>query len=162
MFLGLPGPDPLVRGTVRIWIRIFPSSSKNSKKNLYFYCFVTSLWILIFEEWLNVPSKSTGNKQKKLDFLGCLEGHWQKEQDPEPDPNPLVKRAKDPRIRIRTNMSQIWTRYVPFTDKKLLNMGKSLAVDWFCYSVMSQNMFALKLTLQKGIKGIMPRDEYSF
>jgi hypothetical protein len=28
---------------VQIWIRILPLSIKNSKKNLYFYCFVTSL-----------------------------------------------------------------------------------------------------------------------
>jgi hypothetical protein len=36
MFLGLPDPhpDPLVKS--RIQIRILPSSSKNSKKNLYF------------------------------------------------------------------------------------------------------------------------------
>jgi hypothetical protein len=32
-----PDPDPLVRG-----IRILLSFSKNSKKNLDFYCFVTS------------------------------------------------------------------------------------------------------------------------
>ncbi len=35
MFLGHPDPDLLVR----------VSSSKNSKKNLDFYCFVTSLWL---------------------------------------------------------------------------------------------------------------------
>jgi hypothetical protein len=41
MFLGLldPDPDPVVRGTVRIRILL----SKNSKKNLNSYCFVTSL-----------------------------------------------------------------------------------------------------------------------
>ncbi len=40
MFLGFPDPhpDPLVTR-----IRILPSSSTNSKKNLDFYCFVTSL-----------------------------------------------------------------------------------------------------------------------
>ncbi len=36
---------------VRLRLRILPSSSKNSKKNLDFYCFVTSLWLFIFEEW---------------------------------------------------------------------------------------------------------------
>jgi hypothetical protein len=39
MFLDLPYPDPLVRGTV--WIRILLSSCKNSKKNLDSYYFVT-------------------------------------------------------------------------------------------------------------------------
>ncbi len=33
----------------RIWI--LPSSSKISKKNIHFYCFVTSLWIFHFKEW---------------------------------------------------------------------------------------------------------------
>jgi hypothetical protein len=44
MFLGLLDPDPetLVRGTDPEF-RILLSSSKNSKKNLDFYCFVSSL-----------------------------------------------------------------------------------------------------------------------
>jgi hypothetical protein len=46
--LGKIIPDPLVRCTV--WLRILPSSSENSKKNLDFYCFVTSLWLFISEE----------------------------------------------------------------------------------------------------------------
>jgi hypothetical protein len=41
MFFGLP--DPHSDSLVKIRIRILPSSSKNSKKNLYFYCFVASL-----------------------------------------------------------------------------------------------------------------------
>jgi hypothetical protein len=40
MFLGLLDPDPLVRGT--IWIRILLSPIKNNKKNLDYFCFVTS------------------------------------------------------------------------------------------------------------------------
>jgi hypothetical protein len=42
MFLGLPDPHPV------------PSSSKNSKKNLDFYCSLTSLWLFTFEEWCTV------------------------------------------------------------------------------------------------------------
>ncbi len=47
--------------------------------------------------------------RKNCIFCWHLEGHWWKEQDPEPDPHPdpLVKGA-DPTIRIRTKMSQIW------------------------------------------------------
>jgi hypothetical protein len=47
MFLGLLDPDPLVRGT-----NPDPSktSSKNSKKNLDSYCFVTSLGLFILEK----------------------------------------------------------------------------------------------------------------
>ncbi len=41
MFLSLPDPHP--DPIVRIGIRILPSSRKNSKKNLDFYCFLTSL-----------------------------------------------------------------------------------------------------------------------
>jgi hypothetical protein len=50
MFLGLPDPhpDPIVTSTDPA-----PDPSiikQNSKKNLDFYCFVTSLWLFIFEE----------------------------------------------------------------------------------------------------------------
>jgi hypothetical protein len=43
MYLGLPHPDPLVTSTdpAPLRLRILPSSSKNSKKNLYFFCFVS-------------------------------------------------------------------------------------------------------------------------
>jgi hypothetical protein len=44
MFLDLPGPSLFVP------IRILPSSSKNRKKNLDFYCFLTCLLLFIFEE----------------------------------------------------------------------------------------------------------------
>jgi hypothetical protein len=47
-------PDPkayLGFWASRIRIRILPSSSKNLRKNLDFYCFVISLWLFIFEEW---------------------------------------------------------------------------------------------------------------
>jgi hypothetical protein len=66
MFLGLPDPDPdpdpFVRG-----VHLDPDpciSSKNSKKNLDSYCFVTSFGIFIFGNDVNVPSKR--NKQNKL------------------------------------------------------------------------------------------------
>ncbi len=64
MFLGLsdPDPDPLVRG---IDSDPDPSiNSKNSKKKLDTYCFVTSFGLFIFD--VNVPSKS--NKQKNFFF----------------------------------------------------------------------------------------------
>jgi hypothetical protein len=58
-------------------IQILPSSSKNSKKNLYFYCFVILLYdVLVLEDDVNVPSKH--NKQNKNweenIFYGHLEG----------------------------------------------------------------------------------------
>jgi hypothetical protein len=55
--LDLPNPDPLVRGMdpdpeplVRGMVRILLASSKNSKKNLDYYCFVTSFGLFIFEK----------------------------------------------------------------------------------------------------------------
>ncbi len=36
---------------IRIRIRILLSTSKKNEENLDFYCFVTSLWLFIFEGW---------------------------------------------------------------------------------------------------------------
>ncbi len=62
-FLGLSDPDPLFIGTDPD-----PSDhlslSKNRKKNLNFYWFVTSLWPLCLKNDVNVTSKS--NKQKNF------------------------------------------------------------------------------------------------
>jgi hypothetical protein len=72
--------DPDLTLFVRIWI--LQSSSKISKKNFHFYCFVTSLWLLILEEWCKC------NLQKVISKITWhLEGHWRKEQDPVPDPS---------------------------------------------------------------------------
>jgi hypothetical protein len=105
MFLGLldPHPDP------------DPSINKQKmKKNLDFYCFVTSFWLFIFEEWCKCTFKRNKHKNLVNKNLFCwhLEGHWRKEQGPESDlhPDPLVK-GTDPRIRSRirilTKMSPI-------------------------------------------------------
>jgi hypothetical protein len=63
MFLGLPDPDPLVRG-----MDPDPDPSimqkKISKKNLDSYYFVTLFDILSLKNDVNVPSKS--NKQKNV------------------------------------------------------------------------------------------------
>ncbi len=85
-----------------IWIQIFLSSSKNSKKNLDSYCFVTFFDFLSSKNDVNVPSES--NKLKKLVVCWPLEGQWRKQQDPDPDP---LVRGMVPRIRIHTNMSWI-------------------------------------------------------
>ncbi len=85
--------DPLIRGTD-------PDPS-------------TELWLLYdflsLKNYVNVALKSTviTNKPKKFRIFFCclLEGYWRKQQDPEPDPNPIV-RGTDPRIRIRTKMSR--------------------------------------------------------
>jgi hypothetical protein len=51
MFLGLPDPDP---STV--------SASKNSKKTLDSYCFVTFFGLLSLKKDVNVPSKVISRK----------------------------------------------------------------------------------------------------
>ncbi len=73
---------------LRIRIRILLLSSKFSKKNLDSYCFVTSLWLFIFENDVNVALKN--NKQKKLKISCHPEGHWRKKPDQDPDSIPLV------------------------------------------------------------------------
>ncbi len=55
-------PDPQCFRASRIRIRIFLSASKNSKKNLDSYCFVTSFRLFIFEKWCKFKS----NKQKNI------------------------------------------------------------------------------------------------
>jgi hypothetical protein len=72
MFLGLPDPYPLVRGVnpdpdPSI---ILLSSSKNSKKNLDSYSFLTSLEFLSLTNDVNVPSKSIS--RKIFVFVGLL------------------------------------------------------------------------------------------
>ncbi len=62
MVLGLKVSDP----SLFVRIRILQLSSKNYKKNLYFYCLVTSLWLLIFEDWRKCTFKKYGKKQKNL------------------------------------------------------------------------------------------------
>jgi hypothetical protein len=62
-FLGLPDPDPQVRG-MDPPIRILLSSCKNSKKNLDSFYLVTLFDVLSLKNDVNVPSKS--KKQKKL------------------------------------------------------------------------------------------------
>jgi hypothetical protein len=61
---------------LKVWIliRILPSLSKNSKKNLYFYCSVTLYDFLSLKNDINVPSKS--NKQKKLGQKYLLLVSW--------------------------------------------------------------------------------------
>jgi hypothetical protein len=74
--LGLPDQDPLVRDQAPA---PDPLSSKNSKKNLDSYRFVTSLLLFISRENdVNVPVPSKSKKQealkKKLYFICHLEG----------------------------------------------------------------------------------------
>jgi hypothetical protein len=69
LFWGLldPDPDPLVKG-----MDLDPDPSiikQNSKKNLGFYCFVSSFDFLSLKNDVNVPSKS--NKQNNF-FVGVL------------------------------------------------------------------------------------------
>ncbi len=56
-------------------IRILLSSSKNSKKNLDSYCFVTSFWLFIFAIWCKCTFKKNFFK---LAFCWRLEGQWRK------------------------------------------------------------------------------------
>ncbi len=97
-FLCLPDPDPWVRGTDP------DRQAKIVSKTVL--CLLYDFFSL--KNDVNVASKSNTLKTYEIIF-GCqLEGHWRKEQDPdrESNPDPGV-RGTDPRIRIRTKMSQI-------------------------------------------------------
>ncbi len=106
-------PDPSVFGPLgsasRSVIYLYGSGSfrqqaKKWRKTLT----STVLWLLydfLSLKNVNVPSKR--NKRKKLDkkkyfCWRLVEGHWLKEQDPDP----LVT-STDPKIRIRTNLWRI-------------------------------------------------------
>ncbi len=92
------------RSRLRFRARILPSRSKIIK-TLYFYCFVTSLWLLSFKNDVSYLQKRISIKtyREKFNFFSWhLKGHWRKEQDPEPDPDldPLVK-GTDPEHFMR-------------------------------------------------------------
>jgi hypothetical protein len=112
--------------SVRIWIRIqiLPSTSKKMQKNLDFYCFVTSLWFFIFEEWYKCIFKKESAlklETKKIFFVGNLKVTIAKSRIRSRIRMPLVK-GMDPRIRIRTKMSRIQKteKLLTFSDKKIL------------------------------------------
>ncbi len=101
VFWGLLDPDPLVRGMDPAPDLFFLSSSKKGKKNLDFYCFVTSFWLFTVEKWCKVPSKSIMQKNFffKLVFLASwrsmmkIEGSGsisQRHGSADPDPHQNV------------------------------------------------------------------------
>jgi hypothetical protein len=122
MVLGLPDPhpDPLVTSTDPA-----PSSSKNSKNNLDFYCFVTYLIydFLSLVNDVNVPVFRI--RIRICMFLGL----------PDPHPDPLV-RGTDPRIRIRTKMSRI-----PYPTKNASVNVSRFIPGMHAYEVSTQRGF---------------------
>jgi hypothetical protein len=64
VFLGLLDTDWIHKSKIWIRIRILLSSSKINKKSLDSYCLVTSFGPFVFENDVNVPSKS--NKQENF------------------------------------------------------------------------------------------------
>jgi hypothetical protein len=95
--------------------RILLSPSKNSKKILDSYCFVTFFLLFIFEYDVNVPSKS--NKQKTFFYL-FFDGIPILKVNDENSRNPIRTRihlseaCTDPRIqiRIRIHTKMSWIR----------------------------------------------------
>jgi hypothetical protein len=91
--LTIRGYSGLFKSVLRIWIRIrmywaswiririrnLLSLSKNSEKNLDSYCFVTSFWLFIFENYVLYLQKVISRKTFfKLVFCWHLEGQWRK------------------------------------------------------------------------------------
>ncbi len=97
MFLGLLDPDPVVRIWIRI--RILLSTSKNNKKNLDSYCFVSYFWLFIFKNDVNAPSKSNKQKifnQKNYYFFAVI--------------LKVNEENNSIQIRIRIHWSEAWIR----------------------------------------------------
>jgi hypothetical protein len=82
MLLGLPDPDPLVRGTDL-------DPSKISRKSFDSNFSVTSLWVFIFEKWCPVNEPSSKSNKQKIFFCWRLKGHWRKTQDPSSETIPF-------------------------------------------------------------------------
>jgi hypothetical protein len=99
--------DPNIVGPPQSGILLW--SSKNSKKNLDSYCFVTSLWLFSLNIDVNIASKSN-NKQKNFkNFFVAV----------------FKVRGTDPRIRIRTKMSQIRNSWKKSPDSQLWSHNQS-------------------------------------
>jgi hypothetical protein len=62
------------------------------KKNLDFYCYVTSLWVLSLKTDVNVPSKS--KKQKNLFFVDILKATDEKSRI-------RIQNVTDPQHRVQ-------------------------------------------------------------
>ncbi len=88
------------KSQVRIRLQILPSPSKSSKQNVNFYCFVTSSWLFIFEEWFKCTSVLNPDPDLYDPYVLGL-----------PDP---LGRGTDPRIRIRSLIRTTMSR-IPYT-----------------------------------------------
>ena len=104
MFLGLPDPDPSI-------------NKQNSKKNPYFYFFVTSIWLLSMKTDVNDLQKVLSQKtlRKNFFFVGILSatdeipsGLWNKESGSRSrEANPGPEHLKNKRLRKSVNV--IWS-----------------------------------------------------
>ncbi len=127
MFFGLPDLDPLVR--------ILPSSSKNRKKNLDFYCFVTFLWLILsLKKNVNAPVFRIRM------FFGLPDPH----PDPlvtstEPAPDPTPQSSSKNTVGRKTLISNVlWTR------SRILTNGSETVIASYqlcvCSSVSSEEL----------------------
>jgi hypothetical protein len=96
--------SPVFFWASRIRIQFLLSSSKNSKETHDTYCFMTSLWLFIFEKWWkNVPSKPNAKQSKKNVEKNYLLASWMS----------LTKMAGsgcvNPRIRTRSATLLLFT-----------------------------------------------------
>ncbi len=90
MFLNLMDLDPQFICTDPDLVPSINKQKKSRKTLILLLC--DFLWLFSLKNDVNEPSKRKKHWR--------LEGHWRKEQDPKPDPDPLVK-CTVPRIRMR-------------------------------------------------------------
>ncbi len=118
---------------IRIRLRILPSSSKYSKKSLYFYCFVISLWRFSFEEWCKCtsvpnphpnpgphvlilwpPGSASGSVSQRLRIRGSGSVRYQNVTDPQHWHHERNKNNLEPCKWYSTAPQSFMVPYCPF------------------------------------------------
>ncbi len=116
-FDGMKNGFLLVQAVLRIWNRFFghsesesgSTSTRSGSASLYKQAKIVRKHLIpTVCDFFMTHDPMSKKTSEKNNFSCHLKGHWRKYQDPESCPDPY-DRGTDPRIRIRTKMSQIRT-----------------------------------------------------
>ncbi len=90
-----------------LFVRVLESTSQKRRKTLISFWLLHDFLSLKNDVHVNVPSRRNKHKNlRKKVFLGGALKVTRKEQEPDPEQDPIVKRIRS-RIRIHTKMSRI-------------------------------------------------------
>ncbi len=124
-------PSWILNLFVWIWIRILPSITTKNKEKPQFLLFCD----FFYDFYLFMLMYLQKGMIMKIIFFLLLDGHWRKEQDPDTEPNLLVKGRVRIRMRIRIKMSRIWN--TAHNSKKHRILDRNLYyVVYFCACVI--------------------------